>query len=110
VSRYGLIAFASSLDQIGPLTRSVYDCALLLQHIVGRDVMDSTSVDLPEPIVLPDAQRLDGLRVGIPVEYMAARIQSGVRARFDETVARIEELGGTCREINLPHTDYALPA
>ncbi|HET6495337.1 MAG TPA: Asp-tRNA(Asn)/Glu-tRNA(Gln) amidotransferase subunit GatA [Thermoleophilia bacterium] len=110
VSRYGLIAFASSLDQIGPLTRSVYDCALLLQHIVGRDVMDSTSVDLPEPIVLPDAQRLDGLRVGIPIEYMAASIEPGVRARFDETVTRIEELGGTCREINLPHTDYALPA
>jgi len=110
VSRYGLIAFASSLDQIGPLARSVYDCALLLQHIVGRDPMDSTSVDLPEPIALPDAQRLDGLRVGIPPEYMAAGIEPGVRARFDETVARIEELGGVCREISLPHTEYALPA
>ena len=110
VSRYGLIAFASSLDQIGPLTRCVYDCALLLQHIVGRDAMDSTSVDLPEPIALPDAQRLDGLRVGIPAEYLAAGIEPGVRARFDETVARIEELGGVCREISLPHTEYALPA
>jgi aspartyl-tRNA(Asn)/glutamyl-tRNA(Gln) amidotransferase subunit A len=110
VSRYGLIAFASSLDQIGPLTRSVYDCALLLRHIVGRDVMDSTSVDLPEPIALPDAQRLDGLRVGIPAEYLAAGIEPGVRARFDETVARIEALGGVCREISLPHTEYALPA
>ena len=110
VSRYGLIAFASSLDQIGPLTRSVYDCALLLQHIVGHDLNDSTSVALPEPVALPDAERLDGLRVGIPAEYLAAGIEPGVRARFDETVARIEELGGTCVEISLPHTEYALPA
>jgi aspartyl-tRNA(Asn)/glutamyl-tRNA(Gln) amidotransferase subunit A len=110
VSRYGLIAFASSLDQIGPLTRSVYDCALLLQHIVGRDPMDSTSIDLPEPVKLPDAQRMDGLRVGIPTEYMAAGIEPGVRDRFDETVARIEALGGVCREISLPHTEYALAA
>ncbi len=97
VSRYGLIAFASSLDQIGPLTRSVYDCALLLQHIVGRDPRDSTSVELPEPIALPSAERLDGLRVGVPAEYLAAGIEPGVRARFDETLARIEELGGSLR-------------
>ena len=110
VSRYGLVAFASSLDQIGPLTRSVYDCALLLQHIVGRDPRDATSVELSEPIALPDAQRLDGLRVGIPREYLAAGIEPGVRARFDEAVARVEELGGRCTEISLPHTEYALPA
>jgi aspartyl-tRNA(Asn)/glutamyl-tRNA(Gln) amidotransferase subunit A len=108
VSRYGLVAFASSLDQIGPLTRSVYDCALLLQHIVGQDPNDATSVALPEQIALPDAERLDGLNVGIPVEYLAAGIEPGVRARFDETVARVEELGGTCVEISLPHTEYAL--
>lgn len=110
VSRYGLVAFASSLDQIGPLTRSVYDCALLLRHIVGRDPMDSTSVDLPEAIALPEARRLDGLRVGIPAEYLAVGIEPGVRARFDETIARVEDLGGVCREISLPHTEYALPA
>ena len=110
VSRYGLIAFASSLDQIGPLTRSVYDCALLLQHLVGRDPRDSTSVEMPEPIALPSAERLDGLRVGVPTEYLAAGIEPGVRARFDETLAHIEELGGTCVEISLPHTEYALPA
>ena len=110
VSRFGLIAFASSLDQIGPLTRSVYDCALLLRHIVGRDPSDATSVELPEPISLPTAERLDGLRVGIPAEYLAAGIEPGVRARFDETVARIEDLGGTCVSISLPHTEYALPA
>lgn len=110
VSRYGLIAFASSLDQIGPLTRSVYDCALLLQHIVGRDCHDATSVELPEPVVLPSAERLDGLRVGVPAEYLAAGIEPGVRACFDETLARIEELGGVCVELSLPHTEYALPA
>ena len=110
VSRYGLVAFASSLDQIGPLTRSVYDCALLLQHIVGQDPKDSTSVALPESIALPQGERLDGLRVGIPGEYLAAGIEPGVRARFDETVARIEELGGRCTEVSLPHTEYALPA
>ena len=110
VSRYGLVAFASSLDQIGPLTRSVYDCALLLQHIVGRDPRDATSVDLPEPVLLPDAMRLDGLRVGIPAEYLAAGIDPGVRARFDETIARVQELGGTCTQMSLPHTEYALPA
>ena len=110
VSRFGLIAFASSLDQIGPLTRSVYDCALLLRHIVGRDPSDATSVQLPEPISLPTAERLDGLRVGIPGEYLAAGIEPGVRARFDETVARIEDLGGRCVPLSLPHTEYALPA
>ena len=91
VCRYGLVAFASSLDQIGPLTRCVYDCALLLQHIVGRDRSDATSVTLPEPVELPTAERLDGLRVGIPVEYLAAGIEPGVRARFDETIALVEE-------------------
>ena len=72
----------------------------VLQHIVGRDRMDSTSVALPEPVKLPDAVRLDGLRVGIPAEYLAVGIEPGVRARFDETIARVEELGGTCVEIS----------
>jgi aspartyl-tRNA(Asn)/glutamyl-tRNA(Gln) amidotransferase subunit A len=110
VSRYGLIAFASSLDQIGPLTRSVYDCALLLRHIIGKDPRDSTSVAAPESVELPTAERLDGLRVGIPREYLAVGIEPGVRARFDETVALVEELGGRCVEISLPHTEYGLPA
>jgi aspartyl-tRNA(Asn)/glutamyl-tRNA(Gln) amidotransferase subunit A len=110
VSRYGLIAFASSLDQIGPLTRSVYDCALLLLHIVGHDPRDSTSVELPMTIELPQANRLDGLRFGVPREYLAAGVEPGVKARFDETVTLIEELGGTCEEMSLPHTEYGLPA
>ncbi len=110
VSRYGLIAFASSLDQIGPLTRTVYDCALLLRRITGHDPCDSTSVALPGEIELPTAERLDGLRFGIPTEYVAAGIEPGVLARFEQTVALIEELGATCVEISLPHTEYALPA
>jgi aspartyl-tRNA(Asn)/glutamyl-tRNA(Gln) amidotransferase subunit A len=110
VSRYGLIAFASSLDQIGPLTRSVYDCALLLGHLIGKDPRDSTSVAAPQPVELPSAERLDGVRVGIPHEYLAVGIEPGVRERFDETVALVEELGGTCVEVSLPHTEYALPA
>ncbi len=110
VSRYGLIAFASSLDQIGPLTRSVYDCALLLRHIMGKDPHDATSVTAPAPVDLPSAERLDGLRVGIPREYLAVGIEAGVRSRFDETVALVEELGGSCVEVSLPHTEYALPA
>jgi len=110
VSRYGLVAFASSLDQIGPLTRSVSDCALLLSRIVGRDAHDSTSVQLPEPIVEPQATRLDGLRFGVPHEYLAQGVQPGVRERFDETLRLIEELGGIVEEMSLPHTEYALPA
>jgi aspartyl-tRNA(Asn)/glutamyl-tRNA(Gln) amidotransferase subunit A len=110
VSRYGLIAFASSLDQIGPLTRTVADCALLLQHIVGHDPRDSTSVELPSPIELPTAESLEGLRFGIPREYLGSGVEKGVRDRFEETVAQIEALGGRCAETSLPHTEYALPA
>ena len=110
VSRYGLVAFASSLDQIGPLTRSVADCALLLRHIVGRDPHDSTSVELPFEVQVPTAERLDGLRCGVPVEYLGAGVEDGVRRRFEETLKLIEELGGVCETASLPHTDYALPA
>jgi len=110
VSRYGLIAFASSLDQIGPLTRSVGDAALLLRHIVGGDSSDSTSVELPSRIELPSAERLDGLRVGVPREYLQAGIEEGVRRRFDETIALLEELGAGVEELSLPHTEYALAA
>jgi len=110
VSRYGLVAFASSLDQIGPLTRSVADCALLLHHIVGKDPADSTSVELPEEIRMPAARRLDGLRFGVPAEYLGAGVEDGVRASFEQTLRRIEELGGVCEPTTLPHTDYALSA
>lgn len=110
VSRYGLVAFASSLDQIGPLTRSVSDCALLLRHIAGRDPRDATSVELPAGIELPTAERLDGLRVGVPAEYLGAGVDPGVRSCFESTLRLIEGLGGAIEETSLPHTEYALPA
>ncbi len=108
VSRYGLVAFASSLDQIGPFARSVADCALLLRHIVGQDQRDSTSVGLPFDIEIPSAERLDGLRVGVPREYLGEGIEPGVRQRFDETVLLLEGLGASVQEVSLPHTEYAL--
>lgn len=110
VSRHGIVAFASSLDQVGPIARSVADCALLLRHIVGRDPADSTSVELPAEIRVPAATRLDGLRFGVPQEYVAAGIEPGVRAAFERTLRRIEELGGSCESMSLPHTEYALSA
>ncbi|HWJ51624.1 MAG TPA: amidase, partial [Solirubrobacteraceae bacterium] len=96
VSRYGMIAFASSLDQAGPLTRDVRDAALLFGQMTGRDDRDATSLQFPHAIELPTAERLDGVRFGIPTEYVAAGIEPGVLARFEQTVALIEELGATC--------------
>jgi len=110
VSRYGMIAFASSLDQAGPLTRDVTDCALLLSHMVGRDPCDSTSTGLPEEIRLPSAERLDGLRFGVPPELTGHGVEPGVRAVFDSTVERIEGLGGVVEEVALPHAGHAIAA
>ena len=81
VSRYGVVAFASSLDQVGPVTKTVRDCALLYRIIAGRDPCDSTTVELPEPVRIPDAEGLSGLRVGVPRELNDAEgIEPGVRA------------------------------
>jgi aspartyl-tRNA(Asn)/glutamyl-tRNA(Gln) amidotransferase subunit A len=108
VSRYGLIAFASSLDQVGPFARTVRDAAILLQAIVGRDPMDSTSLDWPEPIIVPDAERLDGVRVGVIEELMGDGIDPGVRAACRAALDRVEALGGTLVPIRLPHARYGL--
>ena len=110
VSRYGMIAFASSLDQAGPLTRDVTDCALLLRHMVGRDGCDSTSTGLPEEVRLPSAERLDGLRFGVPPELTGEGVERGVRAVFDATLAKIEELGGAVDEVALPHAGHGISA
>ncbi|HEX2160441.1 MAG TPA: Asp-tRNA(Asn)/Glu-tRNA(Gln) amidotransferase subunit GatA [Thermoleophilaceae bacterium] len=110
VSRYGMIAFASSLDQAGPLTRDVTDAALLLRHMVGRDDCDSTSTGHPEQIALPSAERLDGLRFGVPPELTGDGLEPGVRAVFEATLERIEQLGGTVREVGLPHSGHAISA
>ncbi len=110
VSRYGLIAFASSLDQIGPFALTVRDAALLLHAIVGHDPCDSTSVELPGPIRVPDQLDLQGVRIGIPADLLAQGVEPGVRAAFDESIRLAEGLGADLVEISLPHAGHALPA
>jgi len=110
VSRYGMIAFASSLDQCGPLTRDVTDAALLFRHLVGQDPCDSTSLEYPEPVASPSAERLDGLRFGVPPELTGEGLEAGVRAVFEQTLARIEELGGAVDEVSMPNTASGLSA
>ncbi len=102
ISRYGLIAFASSLDQVGPFARTVEDAALLLRHMVGRDPMDSTSLDWPGEITLPTATDLAGLRVGVVEELMGEGIEPGVRAAVDASLRAIEDLGATVVPVSLP--------
>ena len=111
VSRYGLVAFASSLDQVGPMTRTVRDCAALLGIIAGYDPMDSTSI----PGELPDyldgiTGDVKGLRAGVVRELSSDGIDPGVRERFGEAVAILEELGVTCEEVSLPSFSHALSA
>jgi aspartyl-tRNA(Asn)/glutamyl-tRNA(Gln) amidotransferase subunit A len=109
VSRYGMIAFASSLDQCGPLTRDVTDAAVLFRHLIGRDPCDSTSLDFPGQVTLPNAERLDGLRFGVwglGEEGLEAGVAEIVRA----TLGRIEELGGGVEEIELPSARHGLAA
>ena len=108
VSRYGLIAFASSLDQVGPFARTVRDSALLLSHIVGRDAMDSTSLDWTEPIRVPDATDLRGVRVGVVDELMGEGVEPGVRAAVEGALARVEELGGEIQRVSLPTSEHGI--
>jgi aspartyl-tRNA(Asn)/glutamyl-tRNA(Gln) amidotransferase subunit A len=116
-SRWGMIAFASSLDQAGPLTRNVTDGALLLSHMVGHDPRDSTSVSLPEPVRLPTAQDLKGIRLGVPEELIGGDaaedgtgIEPGVRESFEATLRLAERLGATVDTCRLPHAPHALSA
>jgi aspartyl-tRNA(Asn)/glutamyl-tRNA(Gln) amidotransferase subunit A len=110
VSRYGMIAFASSLDQAGPLTRDVTDCALLFRHMVGRDERDATSVAFPEEVRLPSAERLDGVRLGVPEDLTGEGVEPGVMERFDQTLQLAQRLGATVERVPLPHADYGLSA
>jgi aspartyl-tRNA(Asn)/glutamyl-tRNA(Gln) amidotransferase subunit A len=110
VSRYGMIAFASSLDQAGPLTRDVTDAALLLRHMSGRDVCDSTSIGYPEEIEMPSAESLDGMVFGVPPELSAEGIEPGVREVFQANLKAIEELGGRLEEVSLPHSPHGISA
>jgi aspartyl-tRNA(Asn)/glutamyl-tRNA(Gln) amidotransferase subunit A len=110
VSRYGMIAFASSLDQAGPLTRDVGDAALMLAQMVGRDARDATSLQFPHEIELPTAERLDGVRLGVPEELTGEGIEAGVLAALHATLARAQELGAQVHEVRLPHAPHALSA
>ena len=112
VSRYGMIAFASSLDQCGPLARNVTDAALLLQAMEGRDHCDSTSIGIEGGIDLPRREDLKGLSFGVPKELAgeAEGIESGVSEVFERTVALIEELGGEVAETELPHAPHGISA
>jgi aspartyl-tRNA(Asn)/glutamyl-tRNA(Gln) amidotransferase subunit A len=111
-SRYGLVAFASSLDTPGPLARTVLDAALLHEAMSGHDPMDSTSVDAPVPPVVAAARQADvaGLRVGVVAEFSGEGYQPGVLARFGEAVELLESLGAKVTEVSCPHFEYALPA
>jgi aspartyl-tRNA(Asn)/glutamyl-tRNA(Gln) amidotransferase subunit A len=112
VSRYGLIAFSSSLDQAGPCARTVLDAALLHEVIGGHDPMDSTSIDAPVPPVVQAAREADvrGMRIGVVKEFAGEGYQPGVEERFREAVAALEELGAVVSEVSCPHFTYALPA
>ncbi len=112
VSRYGLVALASSLDQAGPVARTVLDAALLHALIGGHDPMDSTSIDAPVPPVVEAARRADvsGLRIGVVTELGGEGYQSGVRDRFEESVRLLVDRGAKVVEVSCPHFDYALAA
>jgi aspartyl-tRNA(Asn)/glutamyl-tRNA(Gln) amidotransferase subunit A len=111
VSRSGLIAFGSSLDQIGPLTRDVQDAALLLQATAGHDPRDSTSANVEVPDYLASLEEgVSGLRVGVVTELMDDRIDAGVREVTEKTARNLEEAGAEVGEVNLPHAYYALEA
>ena len=111
VSRYGIVAFASSLDQVGPMTKTVRDCALLYRIVAGRDPCDSTTVDLPEPVEIPEAEDLRGLRVGIPKELNEAEgIEPGVTEAVNRAIELCRELGAEVGECELPRSvEFGLP-
>ena len=110
VSRYGIVAFASSLDQVGPVAKTVRDCAFLYSVIAGRDPCDSTSVDMPE-VVLPEGTDLKGLRVGVPTELNENEaIEPGVRNAVQRAIETLRELGAEVGECSLPlSVDYGMP-
>ncbi|MCE3239545.1 MAG: gatA [Deltaproteobacteria bacterium] len=109
VSRYGVIAFASSMDQVGPMTKDVRDCALLLETISGHDPSDSTSVKLPVPSYSQSLTgEIAGLRLGIPKEYFTAGLQSAVDEAVINAIRQLEKRGAIIEEISLPHTEYAV--
>jgi aspartyl-tRNA(Asn)/glutamyl-tRNA(Gln) amidotransferase subunit A len=111
VSRYGLVAFASSLDQVGPLARTVADVALLLEAIAGHDPRDSTSASIPVPRYTQTVtEPLEGLRLGVPKEYFGAGLDAEVGAAVEQAIGVYQSLGARVQQISLPHSRYAIAA
>jgi len=111
VSRYGLIAFASSLDHIGPFANTVKDAAFMLRTIAGRDPMDSTSADVPVPDYVAELEKpARGLRVGVAKEYFGSGLDAEVRAAVEAAIQKLASLGCEVIPVSLPHTEYAIPA
>ncbi|MFC1807913.1 Asp-tRNA(Asn)/Glu-tRNA(Gln) amidotransferase subunit GatA [Candidatus Omnitrophota bacterium] len=109
VSRYGLIAFGSSLDQIGPLTKDVTDASLLMNIISGYDPMDSTSVDLPVPDYTKSlTKEVKGLKIGLPKEYFIEGLDKEVKDKVDAAIGLLKDLGAEFVDLSLPHTEYAV--
>ena len=110
VSRYGLVAFASSLDHIGPITKTVKDAAIVLRTIAGHDSMDSTSADLPVPDYVAELEKpVQGLKIGVAKEYLGEGLDREVRYAVEAAIQKLESLGCKIVEISLPHTKYAIP-
>ena len=110
ISRYGLVAFASSLDQIGPFGKDVTDCALLLEAIAGHDRRDSNTIDAPVPDYVTGLKKgIRGLRLGIPREFFVEGMQAQVETAVREAIATLVGLGMEAREVSLPHTQYGVP-
>jgi aspartyl-tRNA(Asn)/glutamyl-tRNA(Gln) amidotransferase subunit A len=110
VSRYGLIAFASSLDHIGPLTRTVKDAAIILQVIAGRDPMDSTSANLPVPDYVAELEKpVRGLKIGVSEEYFGEGLDAEVKKALEAAIQKLASLGCEIVPVSLPHTKYAIP-
>lgn len=111
VSRFGLVAFASSLDQIGPLTKDVTDCALVLNAITGHDKMDSTSADIKYPDYTKSLiNDVKGMKIGYPKEYLGEGINPEVKKAIIDAIDTLRKLGAECEEFSLPITEYAIPA
>jgi aspartyl-tRNA(Asn)/glutamyl-tRNA(Gln) amidotransferase subunit A len=110
VSRYGLIAFASSLDHIGPLTKTVKDAAIVLRTIAGRDPMDSTSAEVPVPDYVAELEKpVRGLKIGVAKEYLGEGLDGEVRKAIEAAIQKLAKQGCEVVEVSLPHTKYAIP-
>lgn len=110
VSRYGLIAFASSLDHVGPITKSVKDAAIMLQVLAGQDPLDATSANVPVPNYVENiGKSVNGLRIGVPDEYFPAALDPEIREAIEQSLANLRSAGCEIKRISLPHTKYAIP-